>query len=222
MASPELVIFDCDGVLVDSEVISNEVMAAAISREGLPITAGDAQVRYQGMLLAEIGADVEYQLGRQLPTEFWARFDAERELAFSAELKPVPGAAELLEAMSQAGIPRCVASQGQPHKTEFTLSHTGLRSFFAQDALFSAYQVARGKPHPDLFLHAADAMGVTPTRCIVIEDSMSGMQAGVAAGMQVIAYIAEHLPAPALPDPSIKTVRHLADLEPLLGIASHC
>lgn len=218
MATPGLVIFDCDGVLVDSEVISNQVMAAAISREGVPITAGEAQVRYQGMLLADIGADVEYRLGRQLPTDFWARFDADRKLAFSAELKPVTGAAELLEAMSRAGIPRCVASQGQPHKTEFTLGHAGLRSFFAKDALFSAHQVARGKPHPDLFLHAADAMGVAPTRCIVIEDSTSGMRAGVAAGMQVVAYIADHLPVPALPDPSIEIVRHLADLEPRLGI----
>jgi HAD superfamily hydrolase (TIGR01509 family) len=218
MTSPGLVIFDCDGVLVDSEAISSRVMAAAISREGLAITAGEVQVRYQGMLLADIGADVEDRLGRRLPTDFWAQFDADRELAFAAELEPVAGAAELLQAMSRAGIRRCVASQGQPHKTGFTLGHTRLRGFFERHALFSAYQVARGKPHPDLFLHAADAMGVTPDRCMVIEDSTSGMNAGVAAGMQVIAYAAQHLQVPPLPDPSIKLVRRLVDLRPLVGI----
>jgi HAD superfamily hydrolase (TIGR01509 family) len=195
-------------------------MAAAISREGIPITAAEAQTRYQGMLLAEIGADVDRRVGRPLPTDFWARFEADRELAFRSELEPVSGAMELLKAMKRAGVPRCVASQGQHYKTEFTLTHTGLRSFFAEGALFSAYQVARGKPHPDLFLHAAGAMGVPPDRCLVIEDSTSGMTAGVAAGMQVIAYVAGHAPVPALPDPSIRSVRHLIEIAPLLGITA--
>jgi HAD superfamily hydrolase (TIGR01509 family) len=220
MGRPGLVIFDCDGVLVDSEAISNRVMAAAISREGLSITATEAQVTYQGMLLAEIGTDVERRLGQSLPSDFWARFEADRELAFLNELEPVAGARDLLEATERAGLPRCVASQGQQYKTEFTLAHTNLRRFFAQDAVFSAYQVARGKPHPDLFLHAAETMGVSPDRCTVIEDSASGMTAGVAAGMQVIAYIAERASVPVLPDASVRTVRHLAEILPLLGIDS--
>jgi HAD superfamily hydrolase (TIGR01509 family) len=218
VGKPGLVIFDCDGVLVDSEAISNRVMAAAISREGLPITAAEAQTTYQGMLLAEIGADVERRLGRPLPTGFWLGFEAEREVAFHAELEPVSGARELLEAMERAGIPRCVASQGQQYKTEFTLTHTGLRGFFTQDALFSAYQVARGKPHPDLFLHAAGAMGVPPERCVVIEDSTSGMTAGIAAGMQVVAYVAGHTPLPALPGAGIQSIGDLGEIAPLLGI----
>jgi beta-phosphoglucomutase-like phosphatase (HAD superfamily) len=217
---PGLVIFDCDGVLVDSEAISNRVMAAAISREGLPITAAGAQATYQGMLLAEIGTDVERRLGHPLPTDFWARFEADRELAFAGELEPVTGARELLEATERAGLPRCVASQGQQYKTEFTLGHTGLRRFFGQDALFSAYQVPRGKPHPDLFLHAARTMGVEPGCCVVIEDSTSGMTAGVATGMQVIAYVAERTSVPVLPNTSIRTVRHLTEILPLLGINS--
>jgi beta-phosphoglucomutase-like phosphatase (HAD superfamily) len=98
MSRPGLVIFDSDGVLVDSEAISNRVMAAAISREGLPITAAEAQIQYQGMLLAEIGADVQRPLGRPLPTGFWPSFEATRELAFRSELEPVSGARELLEA----------------------------------------------------------------------------------------------------------------------------
>ena len=172
------------------------------------------------MLLAEIGADVESRFGRRLRTDFWAGFEADRELVFLSELEPVSGARELLEATERAGVPRCVASQGQHYKTEFTLTHTGLRGFFAEDALFSAYQVARGKPHPRLFLHAAGAMGVPPDRCVVIEDSSSGMIAGVAAGMQVIASVAGHGPVPTLPDPSIQSVRHLTEIVPLLGIAT--
>lgn len=115
------------------------------------------------MLLAEIGADVESRFGRRLRTDFWAGFEADRELVFLSELEPVSGARELLEATERAGVPRCVASQGQHYKTEFTLTHTGLRGFFAEDALFSAYQVARGKPHPDCSYTLLARWGCHPT-----------------------------------------------------------
>ncbi len=208
---PKLVIFDCDGVLVDSEPLSSEVLAATISDIGVPTTPGEARSRYQGLMLADIGADVERRLSSPLPTDFWDRFDAARRVAFEASLRPVDGAAETIAAIQAVGIRTCVASQGRLAKTELTLGLTGLRPYFAADELFSAYSVPRGKPFPDLFLYAAARMGIQPADCVVVEDSASGMHAAIAAEMEIVAYLPEGGEMPALRTP-ITAVEHLPDL----------
>ncbi|HWX46264.1 MAG TPA: HAD-IA family hydrolase [Solirubrobacteraceae bacterium] len=179
----QLVIFDCDGVLVDSEVISNDVLARLLSAEGLPTTLGEARRVYQGLLLTEVLASAEAKLGRSLPGGWLARYEQERAAAFRGGLQPVPGAADAVRRVSAAGIPVCVASQGKLEKTRLSLELTGLGDLFAEESLFSAWSVPRGKPHPDLFLHAASTMGAEPAHCVVVEDTPSGVAASVSAGM---------------------------------------
>jgi HAD superfamily hydrolase (TIGR01509 family) len=187
----QLVIFDCDGVLVDSEVISNVVLARVLTAEGLPTTLAEARRAYQGMLLADVVAAAEAKLDRKLPEDWLDRYERERDEAFHRDLTPVPNAAEAVQRVRAAGVAVCVASQGKLEKTRLTLGLTGLRDLFAPDALFSAYSVPRGKPHPDLFLHAAGSMNAEPSRCAVVEDSPSGVTAAVSAGMRVFGYAAD-------------------------------
>jgi HAD superfamily hydrolase (TIGR01509 family) len=195
VASPgrmlELVIFDCDGVLVDSESISNGVLARLLTAEGLPTTLAESRRDYQGLTLGEVIAGAEMKLGRPLPDGWLARYDAERASAFQAELRAVPGAIEAVRQVSAAGIAVCVASQGKLEKTRLTLGLTGLLDLFAPGALFSAETVPRGKPHPDLFLHAAQVMGAAPAGCVVVEDTPSGVTAAVSAGMRALGYAAD-------------------------------
>jgi len=188
---PQLVIFDCDGVLVDSEVISNDVLARMLTDEGLPTTLAEARRCYQGLLLSEVLDSAEARLGRSLPDGWLARYERERAEAFGRELRPVPGAARTVELAVTAGLNVCVASQGKLEKTRLSLELTGLRHLFGDRALFSASCVARGKPHPDLFLHAAGAMGVAPSACVVVEDTPSGVKAAAAAGMRALGYAAD-------------------------------
>jgi HAD superfamily hydrolase (TIGR01509 family) len=185
---PALVIFDCDGVLVDSERISNAVLAEALRGLGLPISAEEAHDRYRGMFLSEIRADAERRLGAPLPADFVETFERDREEAFRMSLEPVQGAVSAVREVRAMGFDVCVASQGRLSKTELTLSLTGLRDQFGPAALFSAHSVARGKPAPDLFLHAAATMGFSPEQCVVVEDTMIGVEAALAAGMRVVAY----------------------------------
>jgi HAD superfamily hydrolase (TIGR01509 family) len=182
----DLVIFDCDGVLVDSEPIANRELAAALTAVGLPTTPEESMRRYMGMSWPAAYALFEQQLGRALPAEFepgfWARLDA----ALRAELVAVPGIHEALDAIA---TPTCVASSGRIDKMRVTLGITGLYERF-EGRIFSAADVPRAKPFPDLFLHAAARMGAAPERCAVVEDSPRGVQAGVAAGMRVFGYAA--------------------------------
>jgi len=182
-----LVIFDCDGTLVDSEEISTEVLAHSLTGHGLPTTAAEAQREYQGLLLSEIDALAEARLGRPLPSDWLEAFERDRAERFRRELRPVAGAAETVREIKAAGLTVCVASQGKLEKTRLTLELTGLRELFAEQQLFSAWSVARGKPHPDLFLHAAGAMRVKPRDCVV-EDSTSGIKAARAARMHAVGY----------------------------------
>jgi HAD superfamily hydrolase (TIGR01509 family) len=191
MRDLQLVIFDCDGVLVDSEVISNEVLARALTAEGLPTTLAEARRDYQGLLLVDIGFRAQEKLGRPLPKSWLERYERDRDEAFRHGLEPVPGAGEAVKRIIAAGVAVCVASQGKLEKTRLSLGLTGLRDLFGTDALFSAYSVARGKPHPDLFLHAAAAMGADPSQCVVVEDTPSGVTAAVSAGMRVLGYAAD-------------------------------
>jgi HAD superfamily hydrolase (TIGR01509 family) len=211
-----LVIFDCDGVLVDSEGISNAVLAQALSRLGLQISGDEAHDAYRGMFLTEIAADAERRLGAALPPDFIERFERDRAVAFRASLEPVPGAAEAVRAVAAMGSDVCVASQGRLSKTELTLSLTGLRDLFGPHALFSAHSVGRGKPAPDLFLYAAADMGCAPAQCTVVEDTMIGVEAALAAGMRAIAYVPDG-DGDAFHAAGVETMRALFELPGLVA-----
>jgi HAD superfamily hydrolase (TIGR01509 family) len=215
---PSLVIFDCDGVLVDSERISNRVLAANLSSLGLPITMEESRRRYQGRLLADIAAKVGEQLGGALPDDWAEGYERERDVAFEADLEIVPGAREAVEGVIAGGARACVASQGRLAKTELTLALTGLRGLFGRDALFSAESVPRGKPHPDLFLHAAAAMGAAPRETAVVEDSPSGVTAARAAQMRVLGYSADSDPD-ALVEAGADLVESMREVPARLGLA---
>jgi HAD superfamily hydrolase (TIGR01509 family) len=188
---PQLVIFDCDGVLVDSEAISNQVLARMLTEQGLPTTLSEARREYQGLLLRDVVAHAQQMLGRQLPDGWAEAYERERDTAFREQLKPVPNAAEAVERVRAAGVSVCVASQGRLAKTRLSLGLTGLAAQFEDGALFSAESVARGKPHPDLFLHAAERMGASPAATVVVEDTQSGVTAAVSAGMRVLGHAAD-------------------------------
>ncbi|MGD1058591.1 MAG: HAD family phosphatase [Solirubrobacteraceae bacterium] len=212
-----MVIFDCDGVLVDSETISNDVLARMLREQGLPMTLEQARRDYQGLLLGEIVDDAEARLGRPLPDGWVARYERDRSAVFGRELRSVPGASEVIARVTNAGLKVCVASQGKLEKTRLSLGLTGLRALFPDTALFSAHSVPRGKPHPDLFLHAASVMGVDPAACVVIEDTHSGVTAAVSAGMRVFGYAADS-DETALRDAGAEIFRSLKELPGLLGL----
>ncbi|HWY90974.1 MAG TPA: HAD family hydrolase [Solirubrobacteraceae bacterium] len=213
----ELVIFDCDGVLVDSEVISNRVLAAMLTEQGLPTTLPQARREYQGLLLADVLANAEVKLGRSLPAAWLARYEVERSEAFRRELEPVAGVAETVERLRSAGLRVCVASQGKLEKTRLSLALTGLDHLFPEHARFSAYSVANGKPAPDLFLYAAATIGVEPAACAVVEDTPSGVEAAIAAGMRAIGYTADS-DERALREAGAERLGSLDELPRLLGL----
>jgi beta-phosphoglucomutase-like phosphatase (HAD superfamily) len=212
-----LVIFDCDGVLVDSEVISNGVLARLLRDEGVPLTLAEARREYQGLLLDEIVDRTAERFGLELPDDFLERFQAERAQEFRDELKPVLGAAEMVKRVQAAGVPVCVASQGKVEKTRMTLGLTGLDKLIPESAVFSAYSVPRGKPHPDLFLYAAARMGADPAGSVVVEDTPSGVTAAVAAGMRVLGFAADS-DAAALRDAGAEVFGSLDQVPELLGL----
>jgi HAD superfamily hydrolase (TIGR01509 family) len=212
---PDLVIFDCDGVLVDSEAVSSVVLGEALSAAGVPTTADQAQARYRGMLLQDISEDVQARSGMALSEDFWVAFQRDRTVAFEKSLLPITGAAETVAAVKAAGIAVCVASQGKRAKTELTLGLTGLRSLFDDRAIFSAYDVARGKPHPDLFLYAAAQMQAPVKSCVVVEDTTIGVRAALAAEMGAIG-LASGPEAKLMRHLSVTTIESLPDLLPLL------
>ena len=212
-----LVIFDCDGVLVDSEPISNGVLARLLTAEGLPTTLAEARRDYQGLLLSEVVRDAQARLSHPLPGDWLERYERERGEAFRRELEAVEGAAEVVARLSAAGIGVCVASQGKLEKTRLSLELTGLRRLFSAEALFSAETVARGKPHPDLFLHAAAVMGASPHECVVVEDTASGVTAAASAGMRVFGYVADS-DRSALRRAGAEELESLRELPALLGL----
>ncbi len=211
-----LLIFDCDGVLVDSEPTSNRVLAAAISGVGLPMSAEQVAESFEGMRLADIQSGVEAQLGRKLPAGWLAEFEADRAAAFEKDLAPVSGVEMVLEEALAAGIPVCVASQARTEKTALTLGLTGLSRFFPDAALFSSTMVEHGKPHPELFLLAADTMGFDPADCFVVEDGALGVEAGRAAGMKVLGYAPTEREAVRLSSRGAEVFRSMVDLRALL------
>ena len=178
---PALVIFDCDGVLVDSEMLSAAVLMAMLRDEGLPITDEIFRSDFLGRSYASASARAARRFGRPLPEDFEPRF-RERLLARMArELTAMPGTASLLAGMT---VPYCLATSSNPQRLALSLSATGLSDYFL-DRCFTASEVRHGKPAPDLFLHAAERMGAAPADCLVIEDSEMGVRAALAAGMAV-------------------------------------
>lgn len=188
-----LAIFDCDGVLVDSERISCRVMAEALTEAGLPSSTESCMRDYMGRSWTDSVVLIERELGRRVPDGFTASFRARRDAALEAEVTPVEGVRDAIERLE---IDRCVASSGAPEKIRLTLGACGLLDLF-EGRIFSATEVTRGKPHPDLFLHAAETMGHVPGDCAVIEDTPIGVEAARAAGMTAFGYSGS-VEAPAL------------------------
>jgi HAD superfamily hydrolase (TIGR01509 family) len=183
-----LVIFDCDGVLVDSEPLSNTVFARALQREGLDWSVEETMRRLMGRSMKACIEIIEGLLARQLPENFVHKLQAETLQAFrDAPLQPVPGINEVIDTLEAAGVNTCIASSGGFDKMNVSLGVTGLLARF-EGRIFSVTQVARPKPYPDLFLHAAIAMNEQPFDCVVVEDSVPGVQAAKSAGMRVLGY----------------------------------
>ncbi len=178
------VIFDCDGVLVDTELISNTVLAALLTEAGIPTTYEDCMRDFRGRSLESVFAIVSAREGPPPPADLPQRYYAEVEAVFARELEPVPG---VIAALDRIALPTCVASSGPHHKMAVTLRTTGLWERF-EGRIFSASEVAAGKPAPDLFLHAAARMGFDPATTAVVEDSLPGVEAAVAAGMRALAF----------------------------------
>jgi HAD superfamily hydrolase (TIGR01509 family) len=208
----ELVIFDCDGVLVDSEPISNRVFTAALHDLGFDWTYEEVCKRFIGLSMPRCIELVEEDLGRPVPDRFVAELQRRTFEAFREDgLQPVRGVPQLLDSLE---VPFCVASGGEVEKMRNTLGLTGLLPRF-EGRMFSAQQVRHGKPAPDLFLFAAAACGVPPGRCAVVEDSVPGVRAAAAAGMTVFGY-AERTDRDALQAHGAVVFESMADLPRLV------
>ncbi len=208
----DLVIFDCDGVLVDSERLAVRVDVAVLAELGWVMTEAEAVERFVGISDADFRRKVEAKLGRALPDDWETKFEPLYRNAFRRELVPVDGIVEALEAIS---VPACVASSGTHGKIRFTLELTGLYERF-EGRIFSASEVARGKPAPDLFLHASAEMGAEPSGCVVVEDSAFGVAAARAAGMRVLAYAGGLTPAEKLEGADTTVFRNMRELPRML------
>ncbi|MBT5110457.1 MAG: HAD family hydrolase [Rhodospirillaceae bacterium] len=180
-----LTIFDCDGVLVDSETLSSAIYAEALCEFGYAIDAETVAARFTGFSMKSTIATVEADWGQPLPEDFAATVRARADVRFDQDLTAISGIAAALDKL---GDPRCVASSGQMRRIQRSLNKTDLMKYFDAAALFSAQMVDRGKPAPDLFLHAAHEMGFAPQSCVVIEDSLPGVQGAAAAGMTVLGF----------------------------------
>ncbi|MFC4030944.1 HAD family hydrolase [Streptomyces polygonati] len=209
----ELVIFDCDGVLVDSEKIAVKVDVDVLAALGWPLTEEEIVERFVGRSFADMTADIERYLGRALPDGWDTPYRRLYREAFERELTPVDGVVEALDALT---LPSCVASSTSHAGLRHTLGLTGLYERFA-GRVFSAADVARGKPAPDLFLHAARSLGVEPARCLVVEDSRYGVEAARAAGMRSYGYYGGLTPAAWLEGPDTTVFDDMRKLPGLLG-----
>ncbi|GGL72643.1 hydrolase [Streptomyces fumigatiscleroticus] len=186
----DLVIFDNDGVLVDSEPISNRLLAAYLTELGHPTSYEDSLRDYMGAAMHRVHDLIEERTSRRLPEDFDDVFHGRVFAAFERDLEPVAGVVGVLEKLAADGVPYCVASSGSHARIRVGHRKTGLDRWFDDARIFSSEDVGRGKPAPDLFLYAAERMGVAPKRCVVVEDSPLGVRAAVAAGMDVYGFTA--------------------------------
>lgn len=185
MPTSELIIFDCDGVLIDSEVVGCAVDAEALTEAGIPIALEDILQRFTGTTSREMYETLVAEHGRPLPDDFAERVRRRTDEVFERDLRAIEGIHEVLD---QIDLRACVASSSTYRRLQKTLGMTKLYDCFFPH-IFSAESVARGKPAPDLFLHVAEQMRTAPERCLVIEDSVRGVQAGIAAGMRVLGFV---------------------------------
>ncbi|MET8625587.1 HAD family hydrolase [Kitasatospora sp. NPDC004669] len=209
----ELVIFDCDGVLVDSEIIAVRVLVQLGDEYGWPLSEAEVIERFVGRSEAANHAMVAERLGEETATLFDKRFRELHAEAVDAGLTPVDG---LPEALATITLPTCVASSGTHEKMRHTLGRTGLYERFA-GRIFSATEVERGKPAPDLFLHAARSMGVDPAACVVVEDSGPGVTAARAAGMRALGYAGGVTAAERLAGPGTVVFHDMRELPGLIA-----
>jgi HAD superfamily hydrolase (TIGR01509 family) len=213
----DLIIFDCDGVLVDSERLSIRVDAIYLDRLGWPMSEAEIVERFVGRSDADMRAVIEEHIGGPIPADIDREFDRLYRETFEAELGPVDGIVDALDAIVAAGVPVCVASSGGHAKIRRSLELTGLTQYFG-DRIFSASDVAHGKPAPDLFLHAASRMGAAPSRSAVVEDSAFGVDAAVAGGMQAYAYAGGVTAAARLTRPGVVVFDDMHRLPALLDL----
>lgn len=185
--TPKLVIFDCDGVLVDSVPLIHRALMHVLDSYGLRLSPDEVRKHFKGLQDADIRDLAEARWGVSLPGNFTELIQEAEWAEMIQNLQPISGAESAVRAVAQSGIATCVASNGSPKEIEHRLKLTGLFPFF-EGRQFSAQTVPNPKPHPDVFLHAASTMGCPPSECVVIEDSEPGIQAGVAAGMRVLAF----------------------------------
>ncbi|PRD52900.1 HAD family hydrolase [Phyllobacterium myrsinacearum] len=218
MTRPDLVIFDCDGVLVDTEALANRHLIKMLNAAGYPITFDEARKTLCGMPMRAVKEKVEAQ-GYRLGDDFVERWYQAIPVIFENGVDAIPHIETVIDAVKDAQLSYCVASSANVEKMHLTLGKTGLIGHF-HDVLYSASMVARGKPFPDLFLHAAQQMGFEPSRSVVIEDSVAGTTAGTAAGMRVFSYCGdEHADHEGLAAAGGILFDDMRKLPALLGIA---
>lgn len=215
--SYDLVIFDCDGVLIDSEIISARMLVAELSRLGLDIDLAYVERNFLGRSYPVVMETIRREFGLDLPLDFEAQYREALLAAFQTELKIVPHVRDVL---TRIGVPFCVATSSSPRRVEMSMALVGLAPLVA-DRVFTSTLVARGKPAPDLFLYAAEKMGARPDRTLVIEDSLTGIRAGLAAGMTVWRFVGgSHLgPATAEEPEDARPHRRLASFAEFFQIA---
>lgn len=209
-------IFDCDGVLVDSERLSVRTEVQLLGELGWSVSEDEVIERFVGRSDAHMLAVIEAQLGRPVP-EFITQYRERLYAAFDRELTAVPGVSEALDRLESLALATCVASSGTHDKMARTLGRTGLLERF-DGRIYSATQVTRGKPAPDLFLFAAATMSVDPSRCIVVEDSRYGVEAARAAGMRSVGFAGGLTPADWLEGPGTVVIEDMAQLLDALGV----
>lgn len=212
----EMVVFDCDGVLLDSERLAVRVDAVVLASLGWELSEEEIVHRFVGRSHAHMVGEIEAHLGRPLPVGWEEEVQPLYDHAFETELRPVEGVVQALDCLQ---LPTCVASSSSHARLRRTLGLTGLYNRFA-GRIFSAEDVARGKPAPDLFLHAAARMGVDPARCVVVEDSQYGVAAARAAGMRSFGYAGGLTPPEWLAGPGTTVFSDMADLAGLIDEAA--
>jgi HAD superfamily hydrolase (TIGR01509 family) len=210
---PRLVIFDCDGVLIDSERLAIRVEAELLADLGWPLTQAEIVRRFTGRSQKVMFDEIVAQLGDTLPPDWQEIFHTRYQETFAAELRPIDG---IVDALDRIDLPSCVASSSTPEQLRFTLGIAGLYDRF-EGRIFSATQVKNGKPAPDLFLYAAQQMGFEPSDCVVVEDSVFGVQAARAAGMTVLAYASGLIASELLEGPGTTLFDDMRRLPQLLA-----
>jgi beta-phosphoglucomutase-like phosphatase (HAD superfamily) len=192
---PAAVLFDCDGVLVETEIISARVLAEQLTAAGVPTDADELRETIKGTSLGFLAEESARRLGaRAVPSDWMERFIESRLVEYRRGVEQLPGAADAIVAVKAAGIPVAIVSQGSRQKMQVTLPASGMDAVIGDAPIFSGDDVERGKPHPDLYLLAARTLGVDPAACVVVEDSPPGVTGAHAAGMRVLGYAVDSDP----------------------------